>query len=340
MMPQFTASMLAWSVFGVCAVLIAIAGSTLCRDADIIAEKLNLGRNWVGLVLLATVTSLPEFANGISSVTIARTPEIAVGDIFGSCVFNLLLLVLVDFLYRETPVFRTVSQGHLLTAGFGIVMIAFAGLSVTLNNVDLAFSIWHVGLSTPILIGLYLLSARTLFVYERARDVSPGSALLYARHDLGRSVRRALMAAVVVATAGIALPFSGAAIAAGMGWEEGFVGTLFIALATSLPEIAITVTAVRLRAPDLAFANLLGSNLFNLAILAVDDIFYTRGPLLHDISAAHIGTALTAVLMTGVVVIGLVFGPERRLFRTLNWISLALVTIYVFNVAIISRYAG
>lgn len=339
-MPQFTALMLAWSVFGICAVLIAIAGSTLCRDADIIAEKFNLGRNWVGLILLATVTSLPELASGVSSVTVANVPEIAVGDIFGSCVFNLLLLVLVDFLHRETPVFRTVSQGHLLTAGFGIVMIAFAGLSITLNHVDLLFSIGHVGLATPVLLGLYLLSTRTLFIYERAQEVSPGSAALYASHDLGPSLRRAMIAAVVVAAAGIALPFSGAAIAAGMGWEEGFVGTLFIALATSLPEIAITVTAVRLRAPDLAFANLLGSNLFNIAILAVDDIFYTRGSLLHDVSAAHIGTALTAVLMTGVVVIGLVFGPERRLFRMLNWISLALITIYVFNMAIILRYAG
>lgn len=68
------------------------AGVRLSYYGDIIAEKSGLSRGWVGLILLATATSQPELVTGLFSVTVARVPDIAVGDIMGSCVFNLLLL--------------------------------------------------------------------------------------------------------------------------------------------------------------------------------------------------------------------------------------------------------
>jgi cation:H+ antiporter len=83
-----------WLQLGACAALIAVAGTKLSRYADVIADKTGLSGNWIGLILLATVTSLPELATGISSVTIADAPNIAVGDILGSCVFNLAILVM------------------------------------------------------------------------------------------------------------------------------------------------------------------------------------------------------------------------------------------------------
>jgi cation:H+ antiporter len=72
---------------------IGFAGVRLSYYGDIIAEKSGLSRGWVGLILLATATSQPELVTGLSSVTVARVPDIAVGDIMGSCVFNLLLAV-------------------------------------------------------------------------------------------------------------------------------------------------------------------------------------------------------------------------------------------------------
>jgi len=65
-----------------------------------------------------------------------------------------------------------------------------------------------------------------------------------------------------------------------MGWGQSFVGTLLVAGVTSAPEAAVTISALRIGALDMAIANLLGSNLFDIVILAVDDLFYTEGPLL------------------------------------------------------------
>jgi cation:H+ antiporter len=116
-----------------------------------------------------------------------------------------------------------------------------------------------------------------------------------------------------------------------MGWSRSFVGTLFMALVTTLPEIAVTLSALRIGALDMAIGNLLGSNLFNLTILAIDDLFYTRGPLLADAAAVHVGSAAAATLMTGLVMIGLVMRPQGRVLRVLSWISVGLVAAYALN---------
>lgn len=92
--------MLLWIAFLVCTSVIVYAGSRLSKYGDIIAEKTGLGRTWIGVVLMASVTSLPELVTGISSVTYANVPDIAVGDILGSCVFNMLIISFLDALHR------------------------------------------------------------------------------------------------------------------------------------------------------------------------------------------------------------------------------------------------
>ena len=113
-----------------------------------------------------------------------------------------------------------------------------------------------------------------------------------------------------------------------------------MAFVTTLPEVAVTLSALRLRALDLAIGNLLGSSLFNVAILAIDDMFYTRGPLLADASAVHGGTAIAAVVMSGLVMIGLVMRPQGRELRVLSWVSAGLLAIYLFNAALVFLYGG
>ena len=102
--------------------------------------------------MLATVTSLPELATGVSAVAFAGTPDLAVGDVLGSCVFNLAIIVLLDFLHRKESVYRRASQGHILSAGFGIMLIGFAGFSIVLSYQGSVAQIGHIGIYTPIIV--------------------------------------------------------------------------------------------------------------------------------------------------------------------------------------------
>jgi len=85
-----------WLQFFVCAFMIAYAGTRLAHYGDIIASKTGWSGSWIGLILLATVTSLPELSTGISSVALANAPNIAVSDVLGSCLFNLSILAIDD----------------------------------------------------------------------------------------------------------------------------------------------------------------------------------------------------------------------------------------------------
>lgn len=341
-----------WLQFLACGMLIGIAGFQLSRYGDVIAQHTGLSGSWIGLTLVASVTSLPELATGITSVTIARAPNLAVGNALGSCVLNLSFLVLVDLIYRREPVWTQASKGHVLAAAFGVVLLGslltglligqLAPLSETPTHGQTL--IWGAGLMTPIMLVLYLVAMRTVFAYERSHpqerqewqeragsDSPPPSGLPRLRQA---SVRFALAALVVVGS-GLWLPFAAVELANVMGWNRSFVGSLLVAMATTLPELAVTLSALRLGALDMAIGNLLGSNLFNVTIIAVDDLFYRQGNLLSDVSLVHAVTASSAILMTGLALVGLFFRPRGRVLRAVGSVSLGLTAVYLLNTYIV-----
>jgi cation:H+ antiporter len=325
--------------FLLCAVLIAGAGYVLCQSADQIAKATGLTGGWMGLALLATVTSLPELASGISAVTVIHAPNLAVGNALGACVFNLVFLVVIDALQPHQPIYHRASAAHLLSAAFGVVMLGFVAMSLLLPAT--APALLHLGLYSPVLLALYLLALRSVFAHEQLlRRKSEPDADAGPAPQSSRQWRRFAMAALVVLAAGSWLPSIADQLAQAMGWSRSFVGTLLMALVTTLPEIAVTLSALRLRALDMAIGNLLGSNLFNVTILAIDDIFYIRGPLLADASPVHAGTAVAAVVMSGLVMIGLVMRPQGRVLRFASWVSVGLLATYLLNAALVFLHDG
>ncbi len=329
--------MFAWLAFLVCVILIVVAGVKLCHYGDVIADKTGLGGTWIGLVMVATVTSLPELATGIASVTVAAAPDIAVGDVFGSCVFNLVIVVILDLIHRGESVYRTASQGHILSGAFGIMLIGFAGFNILLAANGASMAIGHVGTYSPVLLVIYAVAVRTIYRYER-RQIAKFPSESIERHPdttITQAGARYAMAAVVVIAAGVALPFVAKVLAAQMDWSQSFVGTLFVAFATSLPEVVVTVAALRIGAVDMAIGNLFGSNLFNILVLVIDDVAYIQGPLLSEISPVHALSALSAVMMTGVAIGGLLYRPRTRVFKTVGWTSIVLFVVYVLNIYVL-----
>ena len=147
-------------------------------------------------------------------------------------------------------------------------------------------------------------------------------------------------AAIVVAIAGSLLPSVGLQIAVATGWEAGFVGTLFVALATSLPEFVVIVSALQRNSPDMAIAALLGSNLFDILVIALDDLAYAEGSIFAAVSPAHAASALAAVIMNGIFVVVLLYRPKNRFFGTISWTGLSLVSIYFFSAYFIYLYGA
>ena len=166
MMPP---TVLVWLKFALCVGLIGLAGTRLSRYADVIAEKTGLSGTWIGVIMLASVTSLPELITGVSAVTLVQAPNLAVGDVLGSCVFNLFIIVVLDLLYRRESLYMRASQGHILSAGFGILLIGFTGCSILLSLRGGVIAVGHIGIYSLVIVVLYALAMRTIFSYEKKR---------------------------------------------------------------------------------------------------------------------------------------------------------------------------
>jgi cation:H+ antiporter len=306
----------------------------------VLGEKTGLGRSWIGVVVLAATTSLPELFTGFGSTALAPLPDIALGDILGSCMLNLLILSMMDAIQPE-PLSARAHQGHVLSIGFGLLLIGVAGTGLVADRRLPAVG-W-VGLYSPALIVLYLVAMRLVFSHEQhrlareAREVA--EQLRYAEISLRTAVVQYGVAAVVVVAAALWLPRLGAELASQTGLGEAFVGSLFIAVTTSLPEIVVSLSAVRIGALDLGIGNVLGSNLFNMLILGLDDVFYRQGPLMRDANLTHSVTMVAIVMMNALFLIGLTYRAMTKRF-VVTWDTGAIAAVYLVAVVLSYRLAG
>jgi cation:H+ antiporter len=316
------------------ALVIVFAGVRLARYGDMLGEKTGLGRSWVGLVVLAATTSLPELFTGLGATALANLPNIAIGDILGSCMFNLLILSFMDALQPE-PLSTRAHQSHALSIGLGLVLIGVAGLGL-LSSERLPAIGW-IGPYTPALLVIYVVSMRLLFTHEqhvRKRETKEVAAeLQYAEVPLRSVIVHYTVAAAFVVGAALWLPRLGAELARQTGLGEAFVGSLFIAITTSLPEIVVSLAAVRIGAIDLGVGNILGSNLFNLFILGLDDVFYRHGPLLAVADASHDVAVVAIVIMNALFLIGLTYRVMTKRF-VIAWDTAAIAAVYGVTMAL------
>jgi len=336
-------ALLLWVQFAVAAAVVGYAGYLLVVNANVIAEKTGLGTTFIGVLLLSTITSLPELASGLSAILIAQEPDIAVGDALGSCAFNLLILLLLELLHPKESIYVSASRGHILAAGLGVVLIGLVGAGLALELAGVSPTIGHVGVSTPLIILSYMIALRMIYMHERGERATPPPAHVPTKRSLRKAVLGYLGAAVLVLAAGGALPLICDHLADAMGWNASFMGTTFLALSTSLPEIAVTLAAIRLGALDMAVANLVGSNLFDTVIIAIDDLFYLPGPLLAEVSPIHFLTAASSMIMTGIIVAALIYRPQSnqtRPFRRLGWAGLFLLVVYAANTYFVFSHGG
>lgn len=317
--------------FLVCSILIFYHGTKLSFYGDLISLKSGLGKAWVGLILMASVTSLPELVIGISSVTVVGSSDLAVGNVLGSCVFNLAILSLLDALLPGQPILTRVPASNVLAATLGTILLCMVGLGLFLPN-EVQIMNWIGGTSLGFLI-IYLISIRLLHTYGKKNNPAIGAANPPEDSNVKMSLRRVIMwytvHAVMVIAAAVVLPYFAAQIALATGIGQSFLGTLLLAASSSLPEVAVSISAARIGNAEMAVGNLFGSNIFNILLLTVSDIFYMPGNLLKDASESNIVTVLAIIAMNAVAIAGLTFRPEKKAFRYFAWDSMLILFLYM-----------
>ncbi|MGM0651197.1 MAG: sodium:calcium antiporter [Bacillota bacterium] len=304
-----------WIQFFICAALIVFAGSKLTRNAAIISEKTGIGSAWIGALLLALATSLPELVTTLSAVAI-NTPDLALGNILGSCLFNLALLAVMDLVSGKGPLTSIISQGHIITASLSILTICFAALAL-LGFVYV--SVGWVGFETILIALVYITGSRLVFRYERrnpvlvagSEEIFKACSFISSRQAL---INFALATGLIIIT-GVFITSAADRIAMSTGLGHTLIGTILLAISTSLPETVTTLTAVRLGYVDMAVATIFGSNFMNMLVVFIADLFYRQAPLLHVVSSSHLASAIMVIIITIIVIFSLIYKSEKKLGR-------------------------
>jgi cation:H+ antiporter len=336
---------MAWLLFLLSGAIIVVAGTKLSQYGDRIARHTGLGGMWIGVVLLAGATSLPEVFTSISAAWLGA-PDLAAGDLFGAGMTNMLTLGLIDLLYRDKRVWRQTALEQTLIAGVAVTLTGVAGLFLLAGTSPA----WPgMGTETLLIAALYVLGMRIVFRQEdmrrREKELTRmvEAAEEQRRDGTGRTLHATwigfAMAAAAIAVAAPMLAISANEITAITGLSATFIGTTLVAVTTSLPELVTAVAAVRLGAFDLAVGNLYGSNAFNIAALCLADLAYRPGPLLGAVSTTHAVTALISILLMNVGLIGIVYRAERR-YWLIEPDSLTMILGYGLGLWLLYRLNG
>lgn len=326
-------------LFAIVGALVFVVASRLAHYADVIAEATGLGRLWVGSLLLAGSTSLPEIVTD-TDAALFGLPDIGVGDLFGSTLANMLILALLIIVYERRRLLQQAAIDHALVGAVATVLTALAGLSIASGGFG---SIGAVGADTLVIGAIYVMAMRVVFDLTRrpttvTEAVSPDEAELPPRSR----VRNALLS-FAAATVGLmlVLPFlvvSAQALAIESRTDNSFVGTFLVGVTTSFPELAAAIAAVRLGAVDLAVGNIFGSNAFNMTVLLFMDVAYRSGPVLASVSHAHVISAFVGVIALSLGVMALLARTHERVWVARS-IAALIVLVYAAGMYAMARAA-
>ncbi len=334
--------------FIICALIIVFAGIKLSRYGYAIGKATGLSGAWIGLIFLAGITSVPELTTCIGSVILisdaTRASDLALGNIFGSCIFNLMIIVILDFIEGKGPLLIRVKSGHILSASYGILLMAVATMGIAVASILKLIPPNFGWIFSLVIAFVYLTNVRLTFRYERKDHLSQNK-VVWTSEDGPRALLylKFCVVGAIIILAGLWLVKLAASLAefefrlfgSSFRLGESFTGTIFLAIATSMPEIVVTISAFRLGAADMALGNIFGSNIFNIAIIPILDIF-SRGIIFLSASSTNIIILVIAIILTVITIIGLTYRSEKSFLR-LGWDSITMLIIYILGMYTLFR---
>jgi len=313
-----------WIIFIITAATIVYAATQLAKYGDIIAIRTRLSGMFIGVLLMAGATSLPEVLTSISALN-QGTPNLAAGNLLGSNTFNMLLLAIIDIVYRNERVLRKAALKHALTGSLAVFLIGLVVFFI-LADIDVKFG-W-IGIDSILIIAAYVIAVR-LIQGNNMHVSQPGrpSDIPEGTDSLRRGIVGFSLAAGALVLVNPIMVKSANEIAVITGLGTTFIGTTLVALVTSLPELVTTLAAIKIGADDMAIGNLFGSNMFNMFAIGLTDIFFTQGRFLAVIDPSFLLVGVVGLLMTGMGLIGNLAKLEKRVWF-IEIDALALVIVY------------
>ncbi len=325
----------AWLGFIVSTVVVIWAGDKLVEVGEKFVKVTGLSGGFVAFVFLASATSLPELAAAVGAVTVVKQPDIAISDVLGSNVFNIVAIAIAD-LFSSKPLFHYLTNKTKIS---GIKMVTIPSIATIF--VLAALIIAHVGGKPIVLFSRLDLISLVLFIlwiislilnYEKHEE--EGEEIEDEDEDLtfwGVLFEFLIWVSLIVVS-GIGLSKFGDRLAQLYHLTRTFIGGFLIAISTSLPELVVAISAAKRNKPDMVIGNMLGSNIFNLSIIFVSDLLWPKSIFSHLSLNSEIVLCLVALLLGFLLIAQLTVDKKSAtLFGKFEIITPIMLLVYLFS---------
>ena len=300
--------------FAAAATVVLIAGSRLAVYGDKIADRSGLSHGWIGFILLASITSLPELMTGISSTALVGSVDLVLSDTIGSNAVNLVILALLFFVERKALLKLKIEE--MITGYAGLILLGAvaAFLFVAPNAISPLMS---TGFSLTLFL-LYLLVVYITFKTGGLKEESAEEKQQNENNEREIGWKFALFSFLIIIaaiwmtrTAGLIAKTPASIGRFHFTLGQTFVGALLLSIATSLPELSVTFSAAKIGRVSMAVGNIFGSNIFNIFIIPISALFY-HGVFWHDANPANMQLVIMTLILTGIVSTDLIYRTRMK----------------------------
>lgn len=257
---------LAYIVLAVTVVIFSIKASDY---VELIDKKTNISGAFLGGVMLAAITSLPELFTSISAVLMFNNSELVLGNILGSNIFNLFTLAVVIVFFMKGFINGAIGNNHLKTSLFTLVVNIILFFPIFFGeNID----VFNISIVSILIMILYFLSLKFLAgdQVETTEEEKKDDSNL----TLKQIIVRFILASIGLVIASILITYVTDIISVKLNLAASLSGALFLGIATSLPEVTSVIALAKKFQFNLAVGTIIGSNMFNLFIISITDILY------------------------------------------------------------------
>lgn len=307
--------------------MIVYGANFLTDGASSIAKRMNISPLVIGLTVVAMGTSTPELAVSLSSA-VAGKSDIALGNVVGSNIFNILGILGITALIKPLRVAGTTTKVEIPLLVLVTAVASVLCLDMLIDGASANMIARAEGLVLLAFFALFM--AYTMYIARRESDNSENAPVVKQFSTL-LSVVMILGGLGLLVLGGNFFTKGASDIARALGVSEAVIGLTLVAVGTSVPELATSLVAARKGQVDMAIGNVVGSNIFNLLFIL------GATSLVQPIAISGITLVDYAVMFLAAVLLymfTLCFG-QRRILR---WEGLLLLLCYViYNASLLLR---
>lgn len=319
--------------------IIAFAGYRLAAYADQLADITGIGEAATGAIFLGAVTSISGIATTVTAA-VQLDAALAVSNAIGGIVAQTTFLAIADLTYRKVNLeHAAASMSNIM---YGVILMILL-MELLFISVTPPMIIWgfHPGvLLIPVtyIAGLKMVSGAKKKPMWRPRKTQ--ETVLDIPHEENKSkslpslVFKFISSAVIIAICGYVVAQTGIGLSEKTALSSSFIGALFTSVATSLPELVVTISAVRQGALTLAVGNILGGNSFDILMVPLADIFYQDGSILHISSSESFMIMILAGFITCVTILGLI-DREKKGIGNIGWESVTVLISFIVGYTVL-----